>query len=78
MFTVRVDRGQKREVFACARYIVTYEADGRARITLVGMPDGSPNPEPQDLVVERGECAFVMNGAGITCDVVRPVAARAG
>lgn len=74
MFTVRVDRGRtSREVYACARYIVKYDPDGQARVTLVGMSDGlgGQAPDPHDLTVAPGDCAFVMNDKGVTCDVVR-------
>lgn len=74
MFTVRVDRGRtSREVYACARYIVNYDPDGQARVTLVGMSDGLGGqvPEPRDLLVSTADCAFVMNDKGVTCDVVR-------
>lgn len=87
MFTVRVDRGRaRREVFACARYIVNYDPDGQARVTLVGMSDGLGGQlaEPHDLLVSTADCAFVMNDKGVTCDVVRaqripaPVEAKVG
>ena len=74
MFTVRVDRGRsKREVYACARYIVSYDPDRRARVTLVGASDGRGGEmaDPVHVIVGHGDCAFVMNGNGITCDIVR-------
>lgn len=75
MFTVRVDRGRvSREVYACARYIVKYDAIGQALVTLVGLSDGLGGQvaDPHDLVVGVGDCAFIMNDKGVTCDVVRP------
>jgi hypothetical protein len=74
MFTVRIDRGRtKREVYACARYMVAYDPDGQARLTLVGMSDGlgGSHAEPVDKLVGPADCAFVMNDKGVTCDVVR-------
>ena len=72
---MRIDRGGKREVFACARYFVTFDGSGAAVLTLVGMPSetpGDPGPmAPRPFHVTGGECAFVMNDKGVTCDVIR-------
>lgn len=70
-FTVRVDHAPgHREVFACDRYLVTYGDDGTASVAMHGTPE-SPGG-PVTVMVQGTARAYVMNAAGVTCDVVRP------
>lgn len=76
MFTIRVERSGRRDVFEAESYSVSKaaSADGSTRILLVG---GGANTPPF-IDVANGDSAFVMNVAGKTVDSVRSSIAGGG
>jgi hypothetical protein len=68
MFTVRIEHGPPgaRRVVTCAAYEVTVIGEG-VRLEL-------EKPDEETVAVEIGSrgCAYVMNDAGVTIDVIRP------
>lgn len=86
MFTLRIDRGrarERREVYGCARYIVTYDGNGAARASLVGASDGKGGQlaDPHVVTVGADDECYVMNDVGQTVDTIRarrPAARAAG